>query len=59
MEMKFAWEHLNENGVLIVDNINNNQSFYDFCENIDKTPMLFCAPNQTYSNVTRFGLICK
>jgi hypothetical protein len=59
MEMTYAWEHLNTNGILLVDNIDNNSSFYDFCKQVNRIPLLLSSPNNDVHTQIRFGLILK
>lgn len=42
-EFKIAYRHLSEGGVLVGDNINWNNSFYDFCEEENLGPHTYLA----------------
>jgi len=58
-ELNIAWDALKNGGIIICDNIEANNSFKDFCKKIKKDPLLLEAPNRTFSNLLRFGLIVK
>jgi predicted O-methyltransferase YrrM len=58
-EMEFAWKNMSPNGILIVDNIDNNDSFYDFCKNKQRTPLLLSTPDNSHTFKVRFGLLTK
>jgi predicted O-methyltransferase YrrM len=58
-ELNVAWNVLRDGGILICDNIEANNSFQDFCKKVKRNPLLLEAPNRTFSNLIRFGLIIK
>ena len=58
-EMSFAWEGLDNGGVLICDNVDNNTSFFDFCSKIQKFPVLFGGQGNEIASKIRFGIIHK
>lgn len=58
-ELKLAWEKLRSGGIIICDNIDANKSFEDFCTNINKKPLLLSAPDNSFNEQIRFGLLVK
>jgi predicted O-methyltransferase YrrM len=58
-EMEFAWKNMSPGGILIVDNIDNNESFYDFCKKKERTPLLLPVPDNSSTFEIRFGLLTK
>jgi predicted O-methyltransferase YrrM len=58
-EMRIAWENLRSGGLLIVDNINANTSFFDFCREKNSSPMVFPQTLDRSNTEVRFGLMRK
>lgn len=58
-ELKTAWKDLKAGGVMICDNIDANSAFKDFCVNIDKKPLLLSAPDNSFNDHIRFGLLIR
>ncbi len=61
MEFNIAWKALKEGGLLICDNINLNTSFFDFCINVNRIPIIFPngGPDTQIDKEIRFGIIHK
>jgi len=58
-ELKLAWKKLKIGGIIICDNIDANVSFKDFCTSINKIPLLLSAPDNSFNDNIRFGLLIK
>ena len=58
-ELKLAWKKLKVGGIIICDNIDANESFKDFCTSINKKPLLLSAPDNSFNDNIRFGLLIK
>mgnify|MGYP006430643101 CR=1 FL=1 len=58
-EMGYAWEALSDKGVLICDNVDNNTSFFDFCNKTQKFPVMFGGQGNEIASKIRFGIISK
>jgi predicted O-methyltransferase YrrM len=58
-EMDFAWERLSPGGILMVDNIDTNGAFEDFCAKVARPPLLLPAPDNRAHDAVRFGLIIR
>lgn len=61
-EFQTVWDKIAEGGFLIADNVDTNCSFFDFCNYVDKTPIIF-PPDPDHQKPgdpgIRFGLIGK
>ena len=61
-EFLIVWDNISEGGFLIADNVDTNCSFFDFCNHVDKTPIIF-PPDPDHQKSgdpgIRFGLIKK
>jgi len=60
-EFNLVWEYIKKGGILICDNIDNNDAFSDFCKKVDRKPLLFPEGINvsSFKNDFRFGLIKK
>lgn len=58
-ELHLAWDHLRDGGILICDNIDHCDAFYDFCKKTDRTPFAFPTPDRERHNILRTGVIKK
>jgi len=58
-ELKLAWNKLKPGGIIVCDNIDANKSFEDFCVKVNKKPLLISAPDNSFSEQIRFGLLVK
>lgn len=58
-ELDFAWEKLENNGIIICDNINTNTSFFDFCRKINKVPFICRYEIDDMNSGIRFGVVVK
>lgn len=59
LEMGLAWPALRSGGVMVVDNIEANSAFDDFCTAHGVEPLLLPAPDENYAETLRFGLVVK
>jgi predicted O-methyltransferase YrrM len=58
-ELNLAWNRLKSGGILICDNVDNNSCFFDFTRKVERSPMLFPAPDERPEERIRFGIIRK
>lgn len=58
-ELSFAWERLNNKGVLICDNIEANIAFFDFCRHVKQVPLVLPTPSSDVSYSPRFALLLR
>jgi len=56
-ELNFAWERLDDRGIIICDNIEATSAFLDFCKKVNRQPLVLPAPDTQFSAVPRFGLL--
>ncbi len=59
LEMSLAWPALRTGGVMLVDNIEANSAFDDFCAARDVTALRLPAPDESYTHLLRCGLVVK
>jgi predicted O-methyltransferase YrrM len=59
LEMNLAWPALRAGGVMLVDNIEANSAFDDFCAAHGVTALLLPAPDESYTELLRCGLVVK
>jgi predicted O-methyltransferase YrrM len=59
LEMSLAWPALRAGGVMLVDNIEANSAFHDFCAAHRVTALLLPAPDESYAELLRCGLVVK
>lgn len=57
-EMNIVWNKLKIGGILLCDNINCNTSFFDFCLDKKKVPLI-CPSDFKLDSEIRFGIIKK
>lgn len=61
-EFQIVWDNIADGGFLIADNVDTNCSFFDFCNYVSKTPVVF-PPDPDHQKLgdpgIRFGLIRK
>ncbi len=58
-ELDWAWERLEENGVLVCDNIEASTAFVEFARRVDRDTLVFPAPDSRPHYAPRFGLLIK
>jgi len=56
-ELKQAWNHLADGGILICDNIDANAAFFDFCRFANRVPLVLPAPDACRSPRPRFAVL--
>ena len=44
-EFRTSWPFIKKNGILIVDDVNYNDSLYDFCDQLNQIPVIFSKQN--------------
>ena len=55
-EMTLAWEHLEQGGVMVCDNVDSNTSFFDFCRRVGRIPFVVA---QDRLGPIRFGIVLR
>lgn len=58
-ELTWAWDRLVPGGVLVCDNIDFSQAFFDFAARVGKPFIAFPAPDSRYSERVRFAVLLK
>jgi Methyltransferase domain len=58
-ELNWAWDNLKPGGQLFCDNTEASTAFFDFSRRVNRTPLLFPAPDTQLHEPPRFGVIFK